>query len=102
MVAVSMPKGGSALDSIQSNNTTLNGFNTIDGHTLTGVFTSSFTSHHNNRRQQFNKGGTKRGNYNQGQNSTSFNKTRYANNFKRAVNSSSVVRRPNGAFYHAR
>ena len=100
-MAVSMPKGGSALDSIQSNNTTLNGFNTIDGHTLTGVFTSSFTSHHN-RRQQFNKGGTRRGNYNQGQNSTSFNKTRYSNNFTRAINNSSVGRRPNGAFSQTR
>ena len=100
-MAVSMPKGGSALDSIQSNNTTLNGFNTIDGHTLTGVFTAAFTSHHN-RRQQFNKGSTRGGSYNRGQSGTSFNKTRYSNSFTRSINNSSVGRRPNGVFNQSR
>ena len=99
---VGMPKGGSSLDSIQSSNTTLNGFNNIDCHTLTGVFTSSFTSHHNNRRQQYNNVSTKRGNFYQGRNSTSFNKTRVANNYTRAVNGSNFIRRPSGAFHQTR
>ena len=107
-MVVSMPKGGSALDSIQSNNTTLNGFNSIDGHTLTGVFTAAFSSHHN-RRQQFNRGSTRGGSYNRGQSGNSFNKTRYSdnftrnsNNFPRSTNNSSVGRRPNGVFNQSR
>ena len=88
-MTVSMPKGGSALDSIQSNNTTLNGFNSIDGHTLTGVFTAAFSSHQN-RRQNFNKGSNRGRSYIRGQSGSTFNRTRYSNKKKEKFTSIQV------------
>ena len=87
-MTVSMPKGGSALDSIQSNNTTLNGFNSIDGHMLTGVFTAAFQSHQN--RRNFNKGSNRGRSYIRGQSGSTFNRTRYSNNKKEKFTSIQV------------
>ena len=49
---VSMPRGGNLLDSIQSGGQTINTFNTVDADTITGVFASSFHTHHRNRQQE--------------------------------------------------
>ena len=46
---VSMPRGGNLLDSIQSGGQTINTFNTVDADTITGIFASSFHTHHRNR-----------------------------------------------------
>merc|ERR1711923_487963 len=87
-----------------SNNTTLNGFNSIDGHTLTGVFTAAFSSHQN-RRQNFNKGSNRGGSYIRGQSGSSFNRPRYSNNSNnvtRSMNNSSGNRRPYNVFNQSR
>ena len=49
---VNMPKGGNVLDTIQSGGQTINSFNFVDANTITGVFASSFVSHHGTKRQQ--------------------------------------------------
>ena len=100
-MTVSMPKGGSALDSIQSNNTTLNGFNSIDGHMLTGVFTAAFQSHQN--RRNFNKGSNRGRSFIRGQSNSGFN--RYSNSANigtRSLNNFRGNNRPYNGFSQSR
>ena len=99
-----MPKGGSALDTIQSNGHTLNTFNVIDSHTSSGVFTNSLVSHHNNRRQQYNRFHSKRGHSYEGQQNARYmnNRARFNNGSARSMNGSSFGRRPSGAFYQGK
>ena len=73
---VNMPGGGNLLDSIQSGGQTINTFNCVDADTITGIFASSFHSHHKNRRQQDSRFSYKKNGYkNIGYNNTGYNRT---------------------------
>ena len=100
-MTVNMPKGGSVLDSIQSNNTTLNGFNSIDGHMLAGVFTAAFQSHQN--RRNFNKGSNRGRSFIRGQSGSTFNRySTSSNNGARSLNNFRGNNRPHNGFNQSR
>ena len=100
--SVSMPKGGNALDTIQSGGQTIDSFNVIDSHTLTGVFTNSFVSHHGARRQQ-NRFPYKRNHFNGSQNNgyNGYNKARFSSSF-RPANVPRYAQRPSVGFIRNR
>ena len=99
-MTVNMPKGGSSLDSIQSSNTTLNGFNSIDGHFAQGVFTAAFQSHQS--RRNFNKSNNRGRNFIRGTGSTFNRHSTSSYNGTRSPNTFSGNIRPYNGFPQAR